>query len=383
MSCLCGQNEKQHLRNTTTIALKSVFPSQRAWCLLVKRLNNSPGEYAMNTLWIDFLRANGARFDQSLFADFGMPMDELRATGRDTIITPLSHLAVLRFSGDDAKTFLHNQVTSDINHLDADSVQLSGWCSAKGRMLASFQIFRDSDGYCAILAEDLAEVTQQGMKKYILRSRVTIENVSDRHTLLGLCGKESLRLLESAHLPFPPASGRTMSFAHGCVIRLADDRIVICCDNPQEIWSALVPPVRPVGSVCWRWLDVQAGLPLIVAATREAFVPQMVDFDKIGGVSFHKGCYPGQEVVARTHYLGKVKRHLYRVHSTSAMVPGTLLFSPDNPDHACGEIANVAPSPTGGFDGLAVIQEDYAEAKDLGLGAINGPGLTVTPIEYA
>ncbi len=369
------------------ISCRSHFPDTTNLVLVTQAFQYptlpTPGQYIMNTLWMDFLRARGARFNQSLCSDFGAPLDELRATGRDTIIVPLSHLAVLRFSGDDAKTFLHNQVTSDINHLDADGVQLAGWCSAKGRMLASFQIFRDADGYCGILSADLAEMSQTGMKKYVLRSRVTIENQADRYSLIGLSGNDSQSLLASASLPFPSATGRTVAFAHGSVIRLADERIVICCDNPEEVWSALATKARQVSTASWQWLDVQAGLPLIVAATREAFVPQMVDFDKIGGVNFHKGCYPGQEVVARAHYLGKVKRHLYRVHAEAEMTPGTPLFSPDNPDHACGEIANVAPSPAGGFDGLAVIQENFAEATDLGLGAIDGPGFTVTPIEYA
>jgi len=127
----------------------------------------------------------------------------------------------------------------------------------------------------------------------------------------------------------------------------------------------------------WTGLEIDAGIPSISAATKEEFVPQMANFDKIGGVSFHKGCYPGQEIVARAQYLGKVKRHLYRVGSLDALAAGAAIYAPDSPEHPCGMIVNAAPVAGGGFRALAVIQEDFVAADNLEAGAPGGQRLTI------
>ena len=121
-------------------------------------------------------------------------------------------------------------------------------------------------------------------------------------------------------------------------------------------------------------------MPLITEATKEAFIPQMANFDQLGGVSFNKGCYPGQEIVARTKYLGKVKRHLYRAHADVPMKAGDWLCSMDSPETACGMIANAAPSPDGGFDALAVIQESFVESGNLHLGKPDGAAVIISTI---
>jgi hypothetical protein len=131
-------------------------------------------------------------------------------------------------------------------------------------------------------------------------------------------------------------------------------------ESAPDVWEALAVAARPCGTPVWRWLDVQAAFPLVTAATKEEFVPQMADFEKLGGVSFHKGCYPGQEVVARTQYLGKVKRHLYRISSAAPLAAGDDLHSPDNLDQAAGKIVSATPSPVGGWVGLAVVQSNFA-----------------------
>jgi folate-binding protein YgfZ len=173
------------------------------------------------------------------------------------------------------------------------------------------------------------------------------------------------------------------AFADGEVIRVDDTRyiVVVASAAAQTLWPQLAASARPVGTPVWQWLDIQAGIPLISEATKEAFVPQMTNFDKIGGVSFHKGCYPGQEVIARTQYLGKVKRHLYRIHADGVVAAGTPLFSAQSPEpeHPCGLVANAAPSPDGGYDALAVIQETFAIA-DLELGTPGGPRMAAEPV---
>ena len=144
------------------------------------------------------------------------------------------------------------------------------------------------------------------------------------------------------------------------------------------LWQKLSIKARPAGIPAWRWLDIQAAFPLVTLATKEEFVPQMADFEKIGGVSFHKGCYPGQEVVARTQYLGKVKRHLYRLTSEQTLKAGDVLHSPDNPDQSCGMVMTAAASPAGGYEALAVVQSNFS--GNVRLGALDGPKVSATAV---
>jgi folate-binding protein YgfZ len=138
--------------------------------------------------------------------------------------------------------------------------------------------------------------------------------------------------------------------------------------------------LAPVGTPVWQWLDIQAGLPLITEDTKEQFVPQMANFEQMGAVSFHKGCYPGQEIVARTQYLGKVKRHLYRAHSASPMAAGQAIYSPLHAEQPCGMVVNAAPAPAGGHDALAVVQESFVGAGALQLATAGGSQIDIEPV---
>ncbi|WP_301101687.1 folate-binding protein [Propionivibrio sp.] len=328
----------------------------------------------MNSNWQDFLGASGAHLNHAMVSDFG-DIDAELATARDaTIIAPLPHLGLLECTGDDAKSFLHNQVTSDINHLESASAQYSSWCTAKGRVLASFLLYRTDSGYLALLSADLLAVIQKRLQMFVMRSKVKITDLSSGHEAIGLSGPQAEAALHSAGLPVPAKALETAAFTGGRVIRLDDSRyiLIVISAAAAELWTKLAANARPAGTPVWHWLDIRAGIPLITEATKEAFIPQMTNFDKIGGVSFHKGCYPGQEVVARTQYLGKVKRHLYRIHTTNVIAGGDAIFAPVNPEHPCGMVANAAPAPGGGYDALAVIQETFVATNDLQLGVPGG-----------
>ena len=335
----------------------------------------------MQTNWQEFLSAAGARFDAAKtgeLTDFGDPSGEVIAARDATVISPLAHLGLIGCSGEDARAFLHNQLTSDVNHLDAQAAQHAAWCTAKGRMLASLVLYRSDDGYRALLAADLTAATLKRLQIYVLRAKVKLADLSSDYVAIGLsCADPATGAdaLAAAGLPVPAKALQSAAFADGHVIRLDDNRllVVVACAAAAALWGRLAERARPVGVAAWRWLDVRAGLPLISEATREAFVPQMADFDKIGGVAFNKGCYPGQEVVARTHYLGKIKRHLYRLHTDAEAAAGALLFAAASGDaeHACGQVVSAAPAPDGSCAALAVIQEDFADAP-LAVGAADG-----------
>jgi folate-binding protein YgfZ len=328
----------------------------------------------MNPNWRSFLESAEGIFDgeTSDLLNFGDATAELRAASQLTVLVPLTHLAVLDAVGDDAKPFLHSQLTNDINHLTADQAQHAGWCTAKGRMQASFIIWRQGEHYQMALAADLQEAAQKRLQMFILRSKVKLTAATDT-LLLGLSGPQAEEALADAALPCP---GAAMTTAHAdgvTIIRLDASRFIIALPEASKaaLWQKLTVKARPAGVPVWRWLDIQAGLPLVTLATKEEFVPQMADFEKIGGVSFHKGCYPGQEIVARTQYLGKVKRHLYRLSSDQALKAGDVLHSPDNLEQACGMVMTAAPSPAGGYTALAVIQSNFS--SNVHLGSREGP----------
>ena len=329
----------------------------------------------MNSNWQEFLGACGARIDQALVSDFGDRQGELNAARAATVISPLTHLGLIELSGDDAKSFLHNQLTSDVNHLEPTAAQHSAWCTAKGRMLASLLLYRSGTAYRALLSADLLAATQKRLQMYVLRSKVVISDISEHYAVIGLAGPTAVATLTDAGLPAPAEPLAVAAFADGEVIRIDQTRylLLVASAAAATLWTRLASNARPVGTPVWQWLDVDSGIPLIGEATKEAFVPQMTHLDKIGGVSFHKGCYPGQEVIARTQYLGKVKRHLYRIRADGVVAAGCALFSAQSPDpeHPCGMVANAAPSPDGGYDALAVIQETFASA-DLELGRPGG-----------
>lgn len=336
----------------------------------------------MNPNWRNFLETAGAAFDPAApeALHFGNAAGELQAAQAATILAPLSHLGLIECSGEDAKAFLHNQLTSDVNHLGAEQAQHSAWCTAKGRMLASFLAWREEDNYRLALAAELVEPVAKRLQMFVLRSKVKIANVSADQVLLGLSGPQAGDALAAANLPMPVDTLSTVAATGSRVIRLDTERFMIsaAADKAPEIWRQLASIARPAGLPAWRWQDVRAGLPLVTGPTREEFVPQMADFEKLGGVSFHKGCYPGQEVVARTQYLGKVKRHLYRLVSATALRAGDELHCPENIDQACGKVVTAAPSPAGGFEALAVVQSNFAH--DVHLGAIDGPKVEATAV---
>lgn len=332
--------------------------------------------------WKSIPELSKATLDQSGESMNGLPLhlgalrDELRAA-RDgaALVVPLADRAWIRCSGAEAQSFLHNQLTSDVNHLASGHWQYSAWCSAKGRMLASFVVANPKETtlppeqqcFYLQLSCELVPAISKRLKMYVLRSKVTIE-IADKIVSIGLAANinSASEILAASGLPCPDVSGTCASFPGGWIVRITDRllQVNVSAELAASTYCNLAKHAMPAGLTAWNWLEIQAGLPMVRQATQEEFVPQMINFDKIGGVSFQKGCYPGQEIVARTQYLGKVKRHLFRVHAEAPLVPGMpLSFSDADGQHSAGVIANAADSPDGGFDALAVILES----------AVNGP----------
>ena len=267
------------------------------------------------------------------------------------ILIPLPHLTVLELTGSDTQAFLQAQVPSDIRLLSSERAQISGWCTAKGRLLTTFVVWPVADGYRLILASDVADAIAKRLKMFVLRLKVQISRLDD--AVLGLLNPPSA--LDGLVLPTEPWQ---ISQAAGVTaIRLDSTRVLLSCSDAAL--ASLTAAVATGQSDLWLRADIEQGFPLVSQATSEHYVPQMVNLDKLGGVSFKKGCYPGQEIVARTHYLGKIKRHLYRVKATQALTAGAEVRSDILNGQACGSLLSAAPvDASDEWLALAVLQQD-------------------------
>jgi tRNA-modifying protein YgfZ len=333
----------------------------------------------MQADWQQFLAAQGAVIEDGSVSHFGDPHAELAATAAQNSLCDLGQFSILRVSGEDAQSFLQNLLSNDIKEVSASRAQHSSFNTAKGRMLANFLIWMDGGDYLMMLPCTLASMLQKKLSMYVLRAKVEI--ALDERIALGISGPTIRPPADSSDLPL---LGVTITESAG-VIRLGETRYLLCApiENAKTLWQTLATDAKPVGSACWDWLNIVAGIPVILEKTQEEFVPQMVNFDLIGGINFKKGCYPGQEIVARMHYLGKLKRRMYLAHVKGAAKPGDALYSEDMAGQSSGMIANAAPSPSGGCDVLAVVQIASHDAHPIRLGSIEGEALHFEPLPYA
>ena len=344
----------------------------------------------MNTDWQNFLEQQGAMLDADQVMSFGDSDAERQAAAGGHVIADLSHYGLIEAQGEEARDFLQNQFSNDMRLVSESQSQISAYCSPKGRMLAAFRIFQQGEKFYLRLPRSILESTLKRLRMFIMRSKVSLEDASDNLVHFGYAGPNAEQHLSNI-LDNIPTEANTVAENQGLtVIRLPDPtpRFEIHGEPNTAItlWNQLAQQAVPVGADCWTWLDIQAGIPEVLPATVEAFVPQMVNLEALDGISYKKGCYPGQEVVARMHYLGKLKRRMYRAHVASDAIPSTgdSLYSPKETDQSVGKIVEAQPNPNGGVDLLAVIQIASAETNDIHLGATEDtPRLDFKDLPYA
>ncbi|OIQ81375.1 tRNA-modifying protein YgfZ [mine drainage metagenome] len=341
----------------------------------------------MNPLWQDFLARQGAQLSGDRVNHFGNPVQERQAATQGTIIADLSHFGLLQVDGPDAVTFLQGQVTNDVKLLDGSNSQYAGYCTPKGRLLAIFLAFRHRDLLHLQLNGALTESVLKRLKMYVLRSKVGITEVSDSIIRIGLAGAEAEPVLGRV-LGAPPQHARQLvQLENASILRLPGAaprfEIFVAAENAAALWTALQTGCTAVGTECWDWLEIQAGIPEITPATLETFVPQMVNLDRLDGINFKKGCYTGQEIVARTHYLGKVKRRTYLVHIATDQMPqaGDPLFGDDGVEPV-GQIVRAAAAPDGGFDALAELRCESVTMGAIRWPAHQGAALSLLALPY-
>ena len=303
-----------------------------------------------------------------------------------SVFCELAQLGLIRFSGVEAQAFLHNQLTCDVAALAENKSTYGSYCTSKGRVLATFLLWRSGEDFFMQLPSPLREPIQIQLSKYILRSRVRATDASSDWTLFGVAGKDAAALARLAVSQVPEAVHDVTQAPEAMVIDLPGDRyeIVTARNKAPAVLAALASGAEKADPDRWDWLDIRAGVPVVLPATQEAFVPQMVNLDLIGGVSLTKGCYPGQEIVARMHFRGTLKQRMYlaNIAGSDRPQPGENLYSSDFGGQACGRIVNAARSPEGGHDVLAVIQIASAERGAVRWKTPDGPALRILPLPY-
>jgi tRNA-modifying protein YgfZ len=294
-----------------------------------------------------------------------------------TGITLLPHLGLIRVAGEDAAPFLQGQLTQDFALLGLSEARLAGFCSAKGRMQASFIGFKRSPtDILLVCSRDLLAQTLKRLSMFVMRAKAKLSDASEEFSLLGLAGDVVEKTAGSAHAAWTKTDLNTANLIH---LYPADG-------SPRALWIAPVGEALPAGEALsletWQWGEVRSGIATVTLPIFEAFVPQMLNYESVGGVNFKKGCYPGQEVVARSQFRGTLKRRAYLVHCATALKAGDEVFDSADPSQPCGIVAQAAAAPQGEFDAIVSLQTSAVDGPGLRLIQADGPTLTLLPLPY-
>jgi len=339
--------------------------------------------------WIKYLRQVGAQFENHTVTHFGQPVDEQQHILTGDTLMDLSYLGVIKVTGKDAQSFLQRQLTNDVKQVTEVKAQLNAWCSPKGRTIANFRLFKSEEIYYIFLPEENIVSVLKRMQMFVLRDDVKLEDISYSFARIGLAGANSQALLADCLGQTPDLTvNSTLTHNEIIVLRVTSDipRYVIISKAArlQKVWECLSQKARPVGTQAWKLLNILAGFPQILLETKEEFTPQMINLQLLGGISFTKGCYVGQEVVTRTQHLGILKRRLYLVKAETDQLPeaGDTVYCPAD-TQGLGKIVNAQFHPEGGIVALAVLPIEHAETAPIHLHNAQGARLQILNLPYS
>jgi folate-binding protein YgfZ len=294
----------------------------------------------------------------------------------------LTHEGVLAVRGSDASKFLQGQLTCNLNYLDEHTASLGARCTQKGRMQSSFRILLQGDGCVLAMARGLLEAQLADLKKYAVFSKSKLTDESDAWVRFGVQHGDGA--LAALGLQLPLETDAVVRHGALIAVRVSPARAELWApaDQAENLAARLAEQLAQGSLDDWLLGQIRAGIGQVLEPTRELFIPQMLNLQAVGGVSFKKGCYTGQEIVARMQYLGKLKRRLHHVRVAGSMrpEPGTALFSPVH-GSAIGEIALAAPTAEG-YEALAVLQDNAVEDGRIHLGSLEGPSMELLTLPY-
>src|SRR4051812_30640740 len=331
----------------------------------------------MTETWPTMLSQRSAHLD----ATGDLHFDPSAVPGTATL-TPLLREASILVRGEDAESFLQGQLSNDIRQVSAAQGQLAAYCTPKGRVLATFSVWPHDRGYVLRLPADLAGPIRKRLQMYILRSRVVLEDVSGDVALLGLTGPESVPLFREQIGAPPDVPFEVVGRGGLTAMALPGERIQIAlpASEAAALWDRLIAGgCAPAGQDAWDCAGIAAGVVTVLSATSDQFIPQMLNLELAGAVAFDKGCYPGQEIVARSQYRGTVKRRLHRFASLQSTHAGVAMVAADG--SVAGMVVNAARTRNGGYELLGVVSQDGAEGP-LRLSQ-EAPALQPLPLPYA
>jgi folate-binding protein YgfZ len=339
--------------------------------------------------WLQFLVQHGACLNNEtppLILSFNAR--EADNTPGSDFAAPLTDLGIIAVTGEEAAHFLHGQLTNNMENMGSAEARLAGYCSPKGRLLATLLCWRSGDALMLQLPRQILAATQKRLQMFVLRAKARLQDVSDEYVVLGMAGYQAEKALTAWFPQLPSSPYQIQESGAGTLIRLTDVdgaprfQWITSSAVAIEAWPILTRALTPAGPPAWRLSEVRAGIPGVTLATQEQFVPQMINFELIGGVNFKKGCYPGQEIVARSQYRGKLKRRMLLASVASAAArPGTEVFDAADPDQPCGMIVNAEISGTNQMDCLVEMKVEAAD-DPVHLGSVNGPVLQFKPLPY-
>lgn len=312
----------------------------------------------MNQTWQNFVRSQAAAPAQA----------DPTTSAPQAVLADLSQAGLIAVTGDDARTFLQGQLSTDINALQTTHSQFSSWNNAKGRVVTLLRLFENDTGtYMSVPAPLLATVLKR-LRMYVLRSKVMLTDASDSFACFGLLGAVAPELLQTCKLPAPAASNAVAKVDGVQIIRLHGTQPRFACYGPPDAAIRLWEKLRGLGATpaaaeTWELGRILAGVPKVHAETSEHFVAQMLGLEELDAVHFKKGCYLGQEVIARAHYRGAVKRHLHRARCTlsSPILPGANIYAHGN-NQAAAEVVDACRDADNIWQMLIVLQDDWLAA---------------------
>ncbi len=295
-------------------------------------------------------------------------------------VAQLTHLGIIRVAGADAAKFVHSQLTQDFALLDTHQARLAAFCSAKGRVQASFIGFKNTDTEILLVCSlDVLQATLKRLSMFVMRAKATLSDASAEFTLFGVAG-HAVRGRDTQDGPALPA-WQLLRDGSTTIISLYPAGGIA-----RELWvvpaGESAPAGAPLPAAVWDWGEVASGIATVSQPVVDAFVPQMLNYESVGGVSFKKGCYPGQEVVARSQFRGTLKRRAYLVHAQVAMQAGQEVFAAGDASQPVGLIVQSAPAPHGGFEAIAALQVGAASGGALRLQSESGAPLDLLPLPY-
>lgn len=342
----------------------------------------------MNSDWKKFLITKNAVLENNSVKNFGLSIDKEQAAYSKLVLADLSQYAVIEASGDDVIEFLQGQLSNDIKLVTEKTGQLSAYCNPKGRIMATFRIFKRNGLLFLRLHSNVAESTLKRLRMFVMRSKVELHDRSDELSRIGVAGTDATAKLSEIFKNLPKDTDESSTENDLTIVKLSglipQYEVYGPLEQVKQLWENLQTNGVAIGENSWNLLTIRAAIPEIVAETVEAFVPQMVNLQAINGLSFTKGCYPGQEVVARMHYLGKLKRRLFicSAETDELPIPGEAIMTSDESEQKVGQIVSSSWASNNKIEFLAVLQIEKAQSSELHIKSYKGASITLEQLPY-